>query len=214
VSHYGGHRRAETIGGSRSIDRGIGITLILQVDNLSSVYEFACREKLEVLSEPLDESTGTAFSFSSIPLATSGKSASRFQHTPHIDKGERLAYRPGGVEPLLPMAARIMIEGNRAASPSNRQSIKHRFDCARRISLQPVIHKNVSGLLRLPGWFRNSSHGSRATRGRDILGPVRGHSVLQPPSGQRPEYPVRRWASLVPQIDPGCGDVPSHGDQS
>src|SRR5262249_16168465 len=58
VSHYGGHRRAETIAGSRSIDRGIGITLILQVDNLASVYEFARREKLEVLAEPLDEYYG------------------------------------------------------------------------------------------------------------------------------------------------------------
>src|SRR5947209_15206568 len=39
VSHYPGHRRAETIACSRSIDRGIGITLILQVDNLASVYD-------------------------------------------------------------------------------------------------------------------------------------------------------------------------------
>jgi uncharacterized glyoxalase superfamily protein PhnB len=58
VSHYGGHRRAETIRGSRSIDRGIGITLILQVDNLASVYDFARREKLEVLAEPRDEYYG------------------------------------------------------------------------------------------------------------------------------------------------------------
>ena len=58
VSHYRGHERAETIKGSRSIDRGIGITLILQVDNLASVYEFVCREKLEVLAEPLDEYYG------------------------------------------------------------------------------------------------------------------------------------------------------------
>src|SRR5262245_19600047 len=40
VSHYEGHRRADTIRGSRSIDRGIGITLILQVDSLASVYDF------------------------------------------------------------------------------------------------------------------------------------------------------------------------------
>src|SRR5262245_56116186 len=58
VSHYPGHRRAETIGGSRSIDRGIGITLILQVDNLASVYEFVRGEKLEVLAEPTDEYYG------------------------------------------------------------------------------------------------------------------------------------------------------------
>jgi uncharacterized glyoxalase superfamily protein PhnB len=58
VSHYPGHRRAKTIEGSRSIDRGIGITLILQVDNLASVYDFVCREKLEVLAEPTDEYYG------------------------------------------------------------------------------------------------------------------------------------------------------------
>jgi uncharacterized glyoxalase superfamily protein PhnB len=58
VSHYGGHRRAETTGDSRSTDRGIGITLILQVDNLASVYEFVCRERLEVLAQPLDEYYG------------------------------------------------------------------------------------------------------------------------------------------------------------
>ena len=58
VSHYQSHRRAETIKGSRSSERGIGITLILQVDNLASVYDFVCREKLEVLAEPLDEYYG------------------------------------------------------------------------------------------------------------------------------------------------------------
>jgi uncharacterized glyoxalase superfamily protein PhnB len=58
VSHYPGHRRAETIKGSRSIDRGLGITLILQVDNLASIYDFVCREKLEVLAEPVDEYYG------------------------------------------------------------------------------------------------------------------------------------------------------------
>ena len=58
VSHDPGHRRAETIKGSRSIERGIGITLILQVDNLASIYDFICREKLEVLAEPVDEYYG------------------------------------------------------------------------------------------------------------------------------------------------------------
>jgi PhnB protein len=58
VSHYRGHRRAENIRDSRSVDRGIGITLILQVDNLASVYDFVCREKLEVLAEPLDQYYG------------------------------------------------------------------------------------------------------------------------------------------------------------
>ena len=95
VSHYGGHRRAETIGGSRSIDRGIGITLILQVDNLASVYEFVCRENSKSWPNRSMNSTGTAFSFSSIPLVTSGKSASRFQQTPHLAKGERLQKRYG-----------------------------------------------------------------------------------------------------------------------
>jgi uncharacterized glyoxalase superfamily protein PhnB len=58
VSHYQAHRRAETIKGSGLIDRGIGITMILQVDDLASVYEFVCREKLEVLAEPVDEYYG------------------------------------------------------------------------------------------------------------------------------------------------------------
>jgi uncharacterized glyoxalase superfamily protein PhnB len=58
VSHYGGHRRAEIIRDSRSADRGIGITLILQVDNLASVLDFVCREQLQVLAEPLDEYYG------------------------------------------------------------------------------------------------------------------------------------------------------------
>jgi len=58
VSHYQGHRRAEIIKGSRPIDRGLGITLILQVDNLASVYDFVQRAKLEVLAEPADEFYG------------------------------------------------------------------------------------------------------------------------------------------------------------
>jgi uncharacterized glyoxalase superfamily protein PhnB len=58
VSYYEGHRRAKTVRSSRSIDRGIGITLILQVDNLASVYDFVCREKLQVLAEPIDEYYG------------------------------------------------------------------------------------------------------------------------------------------------------------
>jgi uncharacterized glyoxalase superfamily protein PhnB len=58
VSHYGGHRRAESIGRSRPIDRGIGVTLILQVDNLANVYDFVRRERLEVLAEPVDEYYG------------------------------------------------------------------------------------------------------------------------------------------------------------
>jgi uncharacterized glyoxalase superfamily protein PhnB len=58
VSHYQDHRRTETIKCSRPIDRGIGITLILQVDDLTSVYDFVRRQKLEVLAEPVDEYYG------------------------------------------------------------------------------------------------------------------------------------------------------------
>src|SRR6478752_6740117 len=58
VSHYRGQQRAETIRGSRSVDRGIGITLILQVDNLEKVHDSVRREKLEVLAEPCDEYYG------------------------------------------------------------------------------------------------------------------------------------------------------------
>jgi uncharacterized glyoxalase superfamily protein PhnB len=58
VSHYEGHPHAEAIRQSRSIDRGIGITLILQVNDLAGVYDFVRRQKLEVLAEPRDESYG------------------------------------------------------------------------------------------------------------------------------------------------------------
>jgi uncharacterized glyoxalase superfamily protein PhnB len=58
VSHNGGNPRADTIRGSRSNDRGLGVTLVLQVDNLASVYDIVCREKLEVLAEPVDEYYG------------------------------------------------------------------------------------------------------------------------------------------------------------
>ena len=36
----------------------MGITMILQVDNLASVYDFVRREQLEVLAEPCDEYYG------------------------------------------------------------------------------------------------------------------------------------------------------------
>jgi uncharacterized glyoxalase superfamily protein PhnB len=58
VSHYGNHRRAERIKSSRTIDRGIGITLILQVDSMASVYDFVRGENLQVLAEPRDEYYG------------------------------------------------------------------------------------------------------------------------------------------------------------
>jgi uncharacterized glyoxalase superfamily protein PhnB len=58
VSHYAGHRRAESIKSSRSVDRGMGITLILQVDDLASVYDFVRGENLQVLAEPRDEHYG------------------------------------------------------------------------------------------------------------------------------------------------------------
>jgi uncharacterized glyoxalase superfamily protein PhnB len=58
VSHYTGHRRAERIKNSTAPQRGMGITLILQVDNLAALYEFVCGKGLEVLSEPHDEFYG------------------------------------------------------------------------------------------------------------------------------------------------------------
>ena len=58
VSHYQVHQRAETIRGSRSIDRGVGVTLILQVEDLASAYNLVRRENLEVLAEPVNEYYG------------------------------------------------------------------------------------------------------------------------------------------------------------
>ena len=55
VSHYQTHRRAETIRDSRPIGRGVGVTLILQVENLAGVYSLVRRENLEVLAEPVNE---------------------------------------------------------------------------------------------------------------------------------------------------------------
>ena len=58
VSHYEGHERAATIKHSPSNERGIGITLILQVDNLVEIYDFVRSEKLHILAEPADEYYG------------------------------------------------------------------------------------------------------------------------------------------------------------
>ncbi len=58
VSHYASNRRADAVTRSHASNRGIGITLILQVDNLSKVYEFVRGEGLEVLAEPRDEYYG------------------------------------------------------------------------------------------------------------------------------------------------------------
>jgi uncharacterized glyoxalase superfamily protein PhnB len=63
VSHYAGQRRAEAISSSRPPERGIGITLILQVDDLSRVYDFVRREQLEVLAEPSNEYYGDCVFF-------------------------------------------------------------------------------------------------------------------------------------------------------
>lgn len=58
VSHYAGSERAETIRQSRANQRGIGITLLLQVDNLAEIYEFVLRQQLPILAEPMDEFYG------------------------------------------------------------------------------------------------------------------------------------------------------------
>lgn len=58
VSHYPGHQRAATIKQSHHHQRGIGITLILQVDDLAAVYKFVQSEKLQILAEPADEFYG------------------------------------------------------------------------------------------------------------------------------------------------------------
>jgi PhnB protein len=58
ISHYPSHERAIVIERSRKQDRGIGITLMLQVDNLEAIYEVARRERLQILAEPVDEYYG------------------------------------------------------------------------------------------------------------------------------------------------------------
>jgi len=82
TSHYPSHRRDETIRGSRSINRGIGITLILQVDNLASVYDFVRREKLEVLAEPADEYYGDRVFFFLDPFGYEWKISQPISNTP------------------------------------------------------------------------------------------------------------------------------------
>jgi uncharacterized glyoxalase superfamily protein PhnB len=58
VSYYEGHERAATILHSRPQERGTGITLILQVDNLAEFYRFVRRQQLQILAEPTDEYYG------------------------------------------------------------------------------------------------------------------------------------------------------------
>ena len=58
ISHYAGKKRAEVMRTSINADRGIGITLILQVENLLDVYDFVQLEQLQVLAEPADEYYG------------------------------------------------------------------------------------------------------------------------------------------------------------
>ena len=58
VSHYEGHQRAMTIEQSPVNQRGFGITLILQVDDLAATYKFVQSKGLEILAEPTDESYG------------------------------------------------------------------------------------------------------------------------------------------------------------
>lgn len=58
VSYYEGHERAATIEHSLPKERGIGITLILQVDNLADIYDLVRNGKLPILAEPMDEYYG------------------------------------------------------------------------------------------------------------------------------------------------------------
>jgi PhnB protein len=58
ASHYEGHERAVTIEESRINQRGIGITLMLQVDDLAAVYKLVRSKELQILAEPADEYYG------------------------------------------------------------------------------------------------------------------------------------------------------------
>jgi PhnB protein len=58
VSHYHGHQRAVTIEQSSINQRGLGITLILQVDDLAAVHKLVRSKGLQILAEPADEYYG------------------------------------------------------------------------------------------------------------------------------------------------------------
>lgn len=58
ISHYPGTPRAVMIENATADKRGTGITLLLQVDNLSAIYEMVRHRKLEVLAEPVEEFYG------------------------------------------------------------------------------------------------------------------------------------------------------------
>jgi uncharacterized glyoxalase superfamily protein PhnB len=58
VSYYEGRPRAAAIERSRMNGRGLGVALIVQVDNLEEIYDLACERGLEILSEPADEYYG------------------------------------------------------------------------------------------------------------------------------------------------------------
>ncbi len=58
ISHYNSHSRAAMIEQSRIDQRGIGITLILQVDDLARIYKLLRSQEIEILAEPADEYYG------------------------------------------------------------------------------------------------------------------------------------------------------------
>jgi PhnB protein len=58
VSHYSGKPRAVMIANATADRRGMGLTLLLQVDNLDAIYEMVRLRKLEILAEPVNEFYG------------------------------------------------------------------------------------------------------------------------------------------------------------
>lgn len=58
TSHYAGHQRAATLRQSASHQRGLGVTLILQVDDLAATYALVLSKGLQILAEPADEYYG------------------------------------------------------------------------------------------------------------------------------------------------------------
>lgn len=55
VSYYKGKPRAKRIEEAQPAERGLGITLILQSDNLNEIYDLVRKAGLDVLYEPTDE---------------------------------------------------------------------------------------------------------------------------------------------------------------
>lgn len=58
VSYYESKPRAKGIKNTKPEERGLGLTLILQTDNLDNIYRIIRKHRLEILYEPANEYYG------------------------------------------------------------------------------------------------------------------------------------------------------------